>query len=247
MSIGMESAEYTLMQEMEETMWWYHGLHANVLQAIAAYAPGFKDLLDAGCGTGGMLKLIRDTHPAGRLHGLDISEQACAAAHDKSRASIVVGSADALPYPDQAFDVLISLDVLNYDLDISAAVGGFFRVLRPGGYMILNLAAYPWMLSYHDRAVGQCRRFTRPGAKAMLQEQGFRIVLATYWNTVLFPLMVLRRKLSPASAASDVKPFHPLVNGMFKACLAAERAFIRRGLAMPFGGSILIVAQRPSP
>jgi SAM-dependent methyltransferase len=245
MSTGMESAEYTLMQEMEETMWWYHGLHANVLQAIDRYARGSRDLLDAGCGTGGMLKLIRDAHPDMRLQGLDISEQACAAAREKSGASIMAGSADALPYADRTFDLLVSLDVLNYDLDLDAALSGFFRVLRPGGRMILNLAAYPWMLSYHDRAVGQCRRFTRPGARAMLAQHGFRIDMATYWNTVLFPLMVLRRKLSPASAVSDVKPFHPLVNNMFKACLAVERAFIHRGVPLPFGGSVLIIAQRP--
>lgn len=245
MTAGMESVEYTLMEEVEETMWWYHGLHTNILQAINTYAPVFTDLFDAGCGTGGMLKLIRDAHPAAHLHGLDISEQACIAARAKSGATVTRGSVDALPYPDRSFDALISLDVLGYDLDVDATVSGFFRVLKPGGHAILNLAAYQWMLSYHDKAVGQSRRYTRPVAVGLLRKHGFRIRFATYWNTILFPLMVAQRKLVRSSGASDVRPFHPLVNNAFKTCLAVERALIRNRVALPFGGSVLIVAQRP--
>ncbi len=247
MSTGMERTEYTLMQEMEESMWWYQGLHAHVLGSIAKYAPRFDTLLDAGCGTGGMLKVVRNNYPEAWLHGLDISDQACAAARDKSGATVTLGSADALPHPDRSFDVLLNLDVLSYDLDLEAAVRGFFRVLEPGGHLVLNLPAYQWMLSYHDRAVGQSHRYTRTGAIELLKKHGFRITFSSYWNTVLFPLMVLRRKLSSASAASDVKPFHPVVNNAFKTCLAVERAFIRSGVPLPFGGSVLIIAQRPVP
>ena len=245
MKAGMESVEYTLMEEVEETMWWYHGLHTNILQALNKYVPVFTDLFDAGCGTGGMLKLIRAAHPAAHLHGLDISEQACIAARAKSGATVTKGSVDALPYPDGSFDALISLDVLGYDLDTDAAVSGFLRVLKPGGHAIINLAAYQWMLSYHDRAVGQSHRYTRSGAIALFERAGFRIVFGSYWNTILFPLMVLQRKLASSTGASDVRPFHPLVNNAFKTCLALERAFIRNGVALPFGGSVLIVAQRP--
>ncbi len=246
MKAGMESVEYTLMEEVEGTMWWYHGLHANILGALSTYAPNTNDLLDAGCGTGGMLKVIHERFPSAGLNGLDISEQACIAARAKSGASVMLGSVDALPHANASFDTLISLDVLGYDLDVDAAVNGFFRVLRPGGHIILNLAAYRWMLSYHDRAVRQTHRYTRSGAKELLQRHGFRIVFSSYWNTFLFPLMVLRRKLLPNSAASDVKPFPTLVNNAFKTCLAVERALIQRGVPLPFGGSVLIVAQRPT-
>lgn len=246
MKVGMESVEYTLMEEVEETMWWYHGLHANILGALSKYAPGTVDLLDAGCGTGGMLKAIHERFPSARLHGLDISEQACIAACVKSGASVVLGSVDALPHTDGSFDTLISLDVLNYDLDLDDAVRGFFRVLRPGGYAILNLAAYQWMLSYHDRAVGQSHRYTRTGARELFERHGFRVMFSSYWNTILFPLMVARRKLSASSSASDVRRFPPLVNNAFKTCLAAERALIQREVPLPFGGSILLIAQRPA-
>lgn len=245
-SKGMQSVEYTLMEEVEETMWWYHGLHANVIDALARSAPPSGSLLDAGCGTGGMLRVIRARFPRMDLHGLDISEQACSAARAKTGADVVQGSVDAIPHPDRSFDAVISLDVLGYDLDVDAALGHFFRVLVPGGHVVLNLAAYQWMLSYHDKAVGQSHRYTRSAAIRLLRKHGFAIRSATYWNTVLFPLMVVQRKLLRSTGASDVRPFHPLVNNAFKTCLAVERAFIRRGVALPFGGSVLLVAQRPT-
>jgi SAM-dependent methyltransferase len=233
------------MDELEGTMWWYHGLHANVLAALERYAAGFNKLLDAGCGTGGVLQLVHIYNPDAQLYGLDISEQACAAARSKSGAEVVQGSVDALPYADSAFDVVVDLDVLGYDLDVNAAMAGFFRVLRPGGTLVLNLAAYQWMLSYHDHAVGQTRRFRRSQAVELLRQSGFRIRYATYWNSLLFPLMVLQRKLTPPTAPSDVRRFHPLVNSLFKAILAVERMMTRMRISLPFGGSIMIIAERP--
>ncbi len=245
MRTGMESVEYTLMEELEETMWWYHGSHENILWALSKYARNTSDLLDAGCGTGGMLKAIHERFPSARLHGLDISELACIATRAKSGASVILGSVDALPHADGSFDTVISLDVLGYELDVDAAVRGFYRVLRPGGHAIMNLAAYQWMLSYHDRAVGQSHRYTRSGARGLFKRHGFRIIFSSYWNTILFPLMVARRKLAPTTSDSDVKPFPPLVNNAFKTCLALERALIQRGVPLPFGGSVLLIVQRP--
>lgn len=244
-AFDMDPDEYTRMGDLEETMWWYHGLHANILHAVAVHGNVPGTLLDAGCGTGGMLKAIRAEYPECALYGVDISEQASEAARRKSGATVATGSVDALPHEPGSFDVLVSLDVLGYEMDLDAAVKGFFTVLKPGGTLVLNLAAYQWMLSYHDRNVGQTKRFTRSEAIGLLTGHGFDITFASYWNTLLFPLMVLRRKVLPSPEVSDVTPFHPILNRAFKACLAMERWLMRRKVRLPFGGSILIIAKRP--
>lgn len=244
--MSMNDAEVARMDELEGSLWWYRGLHALVLQVLNAHAPDAKDILDAGCGTGGTLKAIRDARPGARLHGIDLSEASCAFTRSKTGAQVAQGSIDALPFADAAFDAVVSLDVLGYRMDREAAVRGFFRVLRPGGTLVLNLAAYQWMLSYHDVAVGQVKRFTRREAEALLRAEGLEMVRATYWNTMLFPLMALRRKLWPAPEASDVAPFNPVVDKVFGGCLALERRLISFGAALPFGGSVLLVARRPN-
>lgn len=242
--MSMVAEEYDRMAALEETMWWYHGLHTNVIHALAKHSGTLADVLDAGCGTGGTLKAIGRHFPNARLHGLDISEQACAYTRSKTGASVTVGSVDALPHADGSFDALVSCDVLGYRIDVDAALSGFHRVLRPNGICVLNLAAYQWMHSYHDTAVGQVRRYTRPEGLALLRQHGFKPIFASYWNTLLFPLMVIRRKFLPAPEASDVTPFNPMVNNLFKGGVSIESAFLRRGIALPFGGSAFFIAQR---
>ena len=243
--MSMVAEEYERMAALEDTMWWYQGLHGNVRDALRRYHPAPSALLDAGCGTGGTLSVIGKAFPATALHGLDIAEQACAFTRTKTGAQVTVGSVDGLPYKDACFDALVSSDVLGYRIDVDAAVAGFHRVLRPGGLCVINLAAYQWMLSYHDRAVGQVRRFTRNEMLALLRKHGFQPIFASYWNTFLFPLMVLRRKILPAPAASDVTPFHPWMNALFRRCVAAEGTLLGRGVTLPFGGSLFIVARKP--
>jgi SAM-dependent methyltransferase len=243
---GMHPQEYLLMQEVEDSMWWYEGLHSNVIDAIRSTRRTSGKLLDAGCGTGGMLKVIKRHLPDLELYGTDISEQACEATRNRTGATVSQGSIDALAYGDQSFNVVISCDVLGYPIDVDAAVAGMYRILAPGGTLILNLAAYQWMLSYHDKAVGQVRRFNRKEAIALLRKHGFRIGFASYWNCFLFPLMVLKRKVLPDPGRSDVHRSHPLVEKLFATILATERIFLRNRIPLPFGGSLLIIAHRPS-
>ena len=69
--------------------------------------------------------------------------------------------------------------------------------------LILSLPAYQWMMSRHDLAVSNVRRYTRSRDRAAAQAAGFRVVFAGYWNMVLFPLMVLTRKLLPDDGAAN--------------------------------------------
>ena len=78
-------------------------------------------------------------------------------------------------------------------------------------------------------------------AGAETEGAGLATVKATYWNTLLFPLMVLRRKLF--RGGSDVHAYPALVDRFFQAALATERALLAWGSA-PFGGSVFVVGQR---
>jgi hypothetical protein len=115
----------------------------------------------------------------------------------------------------------------------------------PGGSLILNVPAYRWMASFHDREVHNARRFERAGLVRLLAAAGFTRFRVTYWNSILFPLMMLRRKLMTGSRSqSDVGEFSPLADRLFGAIMAAERAGLRLGLRYPFGGSLLAVATK---
>jgi hypothetical protein len=100
------------------------------------------------------------------------------------------------------------------------------------------------MLSAHDRRVHNARRFTRGEARALIAAPGFRILRASYWNTLLFPLMLLHRLVERDDAESDVRDYPRWLDTIFSTALAIERAAIGAGLSLPFGGSLMIVAVR---
>jgi hypothetical protein len=100
-------------------------------------------------------------------------------------------------------------------------------------------------MSRHDAAVYNVRRYTRKQVVALLRAAGFRPIFASYWNVVLFPLMVITRKLLPSHSGSDVKLQSGIVEALCRAATALERALMRCGVRFPFGGSVLAVATKP--
>lgn len=243
----MEAAEYDRMDAVEDRMWWYRAVHANMLDALLGSAPPpGSPLLDAGCGTGGLLRRLVAAAPDRLQVGIDIFERAAATARAKSGCVVTVASANSLPFRDASLGTIFSVDVICHrNVDPATALAEARRCLMPGGSLIINVPAYQWMASFHDREVHNARRFERAGLARLLADAGFTSVRTTYWNSILFPLMVLRRKLLAGDRSqSDVGEFSPLADGLFSRVMAAERAGLRLGLRYPFGGSLLAVATK---
>jgi ubiquinone/menaquinone biosynthesis C-methylase UbiE len=66
--------EYHAMREVGDTYWWYQVLRAEVVTDVASRFHGGRTcgLLDAGCGTSGMLYTLRETRPEWQITGLDV-------------------------------------------------------------------------------------------------------------------------------------------------------------------------------
>ncbi len=237
----MEPAEYALMDAVEDRMWWYRALHQRILDALADVT---GTVLDAGCGTGGLLTVLRMERPALQLMGVEWSEQACRRAAAKSGAPVTCGTVNALPFATASFDAAIVADVLCHRaVEPPGALAELRRVLRPGGRLVVNMPAYAWLLSSHDRLVHNVRRQSARQLTAELQQASFRQVRARYWNSLLLPLMVAQRKLLARNGAqSDVAAFPPWVNAMLHGMTEIER---RLPFHLPAGGSVLATAERP--
>jgi SAM-dependent methyltransferase len=237
----VQRAEYEKLAAVEDRMWWFAGLHANMLAAFEAAAPPRGPVLDAGCGTGGLLRRFAAARP-GQAVGLDLDAGACAVARAKSGAPVAAGSVAAMPFADNSLAAIFSADVLCHaGVDERASLAEFRRCLAAGGALILNLPAYAWLLSEHDRAVDNVRRYTAGGILRLLRDAGFAVARAGYWNSLLFPLMVARRKLL-RGGGSDVSLAPAPLERLFSAVMRLESVLIRAGLRLPFGGSVLAVA-----
>jgi SAM-dependent methyltransferase len=252
----MESAEYKTLFEQEETHCWYRALRRlaaertdEALGRRSRDAPEPR-ILDAGCGTGGMLRRLQDR---GAVQGLDVESMALRFACTRGRFPLTRGSVGRLPYRPASFDLVISLDVIYHravpsDLE---ALMEFRRVLSPDGVLILNLPAFESLRSSHDRAVHTARRYTRAGLTALLKQAGFRVERMNYWNSLLLgPLALLRlgrrSKGKPGSGeavpASDVVALPGWLNWCLGRILAAETLWLRR-FDFPAGLSLMAVAR----
>jgi SAM-dependent methyltransferase len=225
-------------------MWWFRGLHENLFVAFHQRQPKRRQavILDAGCGTGGFLYKLAQVLPEYTLVGLDVDKTACEIAA-KSGQLVCLGSVNCLPFSDACFTAIFSADLLNHDgVNQKQALQNFNRCLQPEGILVLNLPAYPWLCSSHDRAVYNVRRYTCRVIRELLSAADFVDVKMTHWNTVLFPLMTIHRVLSLKSEDSDVRLYAKPVETLFRTIMRFETFFLSRGLHLPFGGSIIATA-----
>ena len=241
----MQLDEYRKLAEVEDSMWYFHALNRRMLLPLAELSKREASILDAGCGTGGLIRAMQQFEPRWWITGLDISPLACTYARERSSASIVEGSVEALPFSTNQFDAVVSADVLYHINDTAKALQEFGRVLKPGGILVVNVPAYNWMWSYHDDLVDTRHRFRRSELASLLKQAGFEITISSYANLLIFPLIIARRKIFvPANPSSAVKPYPPLIEAFCGSMAALEYGALRRGITLPAGNSVFIAARR---
>jgi hypothetical protein len=127
-----------------------------------------------------------------------------------------------------------------------------FRVVRPGGAVIVNVAALEMLKGDHSAFGGEVRRYTTRELREKLEHAGFRVERITYTNASLFPITAtiraLQRLRGVKSAEETEGDFYvppAPVNALFAAALSLESKVIDLGINMPVGSSVLCLARKP--
>jgi SAM-dependent methyltransferase len=245
----MRKEEYDRLFQVEDRHWWYRGTRRFFLDLLAAYCPGEASgrVLDAGCGTGGFLAQLRERFRPREAVGLDLCPEALEMAGRRGLEGLCLASLEDIPFPDGHFTLVSCLDVLCHRevRDEGRALGELWRVLEPGGFLLLNLPAFGILRGSHDRAVHVARRYRKISLLPRLEASGFRVVKATYFNFLLFPAMVAYRLASRIlpSPSSDLWTPPTFLNRWLEALLVIEgRVALQRDL--PWGSSLAVLARR---
>ena len=247
----MNPDEYGIMRQQEETHWWYHTLRAAVLRhLLASLGEGASPrILDAGCGTGGMLSELRASLPRAELTGLDADPQAVSITAARQVANRVIrGSGNALPFRSGRFDAVLSRDVLCHASIVEAAAfGELARVVRPGGLLLLNLPAFEALRGAHDVAVHTARRYTPRRMAQLAAANDLAVERWTCWNMILLPPFWAWRLAGrlTGSEASDLRPFPAWVNAGLSRLLRLEWRVADR-VTLPVGSSLFAILRRSS-
>jgi ubiquinone/menaquinone biosynthesis C-methylase UbiE len=246
----MELSFYERYATLEDTHWWFAGRRAIVRRAVEFAAPAARPLriLEVGCGTGGMLRVLEQF---GATVGLDVSHAALAYAHRRVDTPLVRGDFGSLPFADGSFDLVGVFDTLEHVEDDLAALRELRRVCCPGGRLIVSVPAFPFLWGRQDVVSHHYRRYVRAGLVSRLTEAGFEPGYATYFNTWLFPAVaavrvarrLMRTSSDPGESDFDTPP-PAICNRWFARLMATEAAVIGR-FALPVGVSLLSVSARP--
>lgn len=243
----MQAPEYDIMRAAEDRHWWYAILHRLVLRALAYRLPPRGQVLDAGCGTGGMLDYLRARIRCVDVAGIDASAAAVGHCQQRGLTTVRQGTVHELPFVAEDFDAVLCLDLLYHaDVEEEGALAEICRVLRPGGLLVLNLPAFDCLRGVHDAAVCGVRRYNMCQVRSLLEQHNLHLEMIHYWNAWLFlPLLVWRRWSlnSSATTVSDVRLPAPWLNALLTGVGWLD-AWLCRCLHLPFGSSVFAVARR---
>jgi len=243
----MERHIYESMRELQQAHWWFAArrqILGSELRRLPLPRPA--RILEVGCGPGGNLELLKRF---GEVRAIEPDAESRAYATECSGVRVDGGLLpDGLPDLGGPFDLICAFDVIEHVDDDTGAVAALAALVKPGGFLVTTVPAYAWLWSEHDAQHHHKRRYTRPAYRRLFEAAGLTVRRATYFNSVLFaPIAGIRlaRTAARLRGGDDERMPPPALNGLLRGLFAAE-ASILKATDLPFGVSILLIAERPA-
>ncbi len=245
----MRDDEYQLMFSVEPSHWWFLSRRLFVNSVLTRLLPSATSqplaLADIGAGTGGMAAFLSRY---GNVTGIEPNAHARKLASERA-IFLRSGSAEHSTLASESMDVVCLFDVLYHrGVNEQQALAEAYRIVKPGGLLVVTDCALPWLAGPHDEAMAGRERYVRSQLAAKFIKAGFAIRSSSYTFFLVFPLVAIKRlhdRWRPRGVDhSDVSAVHPIVNAALLALGRAEAWLLAR-MRLPWGSSLLVVAQKP--
>jgi len=245
---GFKSHYFDDLARLEAKNFWFRSRNSLIIWALQRYFPNAATFLEIGCGTGFVLAGMHRVFPKLRISGSDIFTEGLAFAQQRTaNVSLFQMDARCIPFEEE-FDVIGAFDVLEHIEEDGDVLGQMFKATKLGGGIVLTVPQHRFLWSFVDEYSFHKRRYTRMELLEKVKRAGFDLTYTSSFVSFLLPAMLVSRlkkrvKTEQFDPTAELR-IHPLLNAMFEKILWIERLFIKCGVALPAGGSLLVIARR---
>ena len=238
--------DFESLYALERDYFWFRARTRLILWAFGRYASRCRTFLEIGCGTGSVLAAIARAHPAVAVWGSEAFLEGLQFARTRVDAvRLMQMDARCVPFVDE-FDAIGLFDVIEHIEEDQAVLMQASRALKPGGTLLITVPQHRFLWSPADEHAGHVRRYTRTELLQKVEQAQLKVVRCTSFVSLLFPLLLIsriRRRGKEYDSHAEYRVSR-IVNKLLEFALTVERAAIRLGATLPFGGSLLLVAHR---
>lgn len=245
----MNESIYENMRDLSEHNWWFLVQGKIIQYFLGNCLKGNRNLniLDAGSGTGRLYGVLSRY---GNVFGVEPHRGASQLCKEKGYKKVINDSLEKIGFPDNSFDVIVCVDVLEHVEKDQNALKECYRVLKKGGYFLITVPAGQLFFSKNELQYGHFRRYDNIPFREKILQAGFKISMITHFNFLLLPPIVLIRMVINILISVRIvkKPMGELAspeifNRMFKFIFGLELKLLKR-VRIPFGLSLLAVARK---
>jgi ubiquinone/menaquinone biosynthesis C-methylase UbiE len=245
---GFPTDGFSCLADSEASSFWFEARNDLILWALTKHFPDFSALLEIGCGTGYVLSAIAQRFPTARLVGSEILTAGLVHAQQRlPQAQLIQMDARKMPFQSE-FDVVAAFDVIEHVQEDKLVLANLFRAIKPGGGCLITVPQHQWLWSLADEQACHVRRYDAAALHKKIETAGFSILRSTSFVSLLLPAMVLSRwsnRRDRAVVAEKEFQLNTVLNAVLKKIMDVERVGIRLGINLPWGGSRLVIGQKP--
>ncbi|OGC50268.1 hypothetical protein A2716_03605 [candidate division WWE3 bacterium RIFCSPHIGHO2_01_FULL_40_23] len=248
----MELVEYHKLSKLEETYWWHRGKLFLVDSLVKHLFPQKRglEIMEIGCGTGHITKHLSKF---GKVTGIEISKEAASHCIEKGIRNVLNKDVNEMRIPksfEKRFDLILALDVLEHIQDDTKTMRRTYKMLKPGGFFLVNVPAHKFLWSEHDEALHHKRRYSTTEILKKLTDNDFEIIKKSFFVSTFFPAILAFRTFTNIFTKSTYpKTSYILlpkpVNDLMTKILELETKVLNF-TNLPIGTTITVIARKPT-
>ena len=239
--------QFEILAQCETTHWWFCARKKLIIWILKKFTQPFSNFQEVGCGTGFILQAISKSFPAAQLKGSEYYPEGLVFARNRLPMVHLVCEDARLIDENGFWDVIGSFDVLEHIEEDELVLMNLCKALRVGGKLVVSVPQHPSLWSHQDEGAGHVRRYTRNELVDKIQCTGLDVKYVTSFVFFLAPLMWLSRMWNRKNTSSDPMREFNIPRGLnlaLEAVMFVELGLIKVGLTFPYGGSLIVVAEK---